>query len=1034
MFNSERLPDWQDIKIISKNRLPSRSYFIPYGSLEECLSSKVCPRAEIKSDRFMLLNGMWDFKYYRSVVDVPEDFVTADLGGKEEYVPSVWQAQGYEKWHYANVQLPIPVLPPMVSQHNPVGIYKRKFNVPASFKGMNVKISFLGVVSAFHVYINGQLVGYDQVSHMTGEFDITDKLIEGENDICVIVYKWCNGTYLEDQDFFRCNGIFRDVFLMAQPEKSVEDFSFFAAKKDTLKDFEASINVKTSQDCKVKAILKDACGNTVFEAEKESENNVFEVKFDVKEPILWNAEKPYLYDLIIIADDNEYIKHKVGFKHVEISDGVFKINDVAIKIRGVNRHDSHPEKGYAVDYFDMLKDLTVMKNLNVNAIRTSHYPNDPIILELADEMGFYIVDEADLETHGLHDWSFASQHPDWTEQYVDRAERMAQRDKNHASIIMWSLGNESGWGMNHDKMADKIKEIIPGAKIHYCEHKTQYDVHSSMYTDPIMMEKIAKYEGTDCRTFHGENLLNDKAPFFLCEYAHSMGLGPGSFKEYWDVIYKYPRLMGGCVWEWCDHAVAHKHEDGTVTYTYGGDHGEYPHDGNFCVDGLVLPDRTPSTAALEMKQAYSPLTVEFCKKCGKIKIINRLDFTNISEYELAWSLLKNGKAVSEGKFEQISLDPHEATTLEVPAQISDDAEYALTIKVIDNSGKVYFEKDHVCATHQVLLNEYVAKSDCVCDDKLTTEELPNCIKFSSDKFTAVFSKADGTFESYVYNGKELINKEPQYPERRGLTRLPAGIKPNVWRALTDNDIHFTRVPNRDGCAEHILDKLWQFVTKVKLVSVDDTQAKIIVNMKLAAATIDSTAKVTAEFIVKGCGEITVTELIEPERPGMPSLPRFGVLFEMPTEFDKCTWYGRGLNESYPDLKLSSVLGVFDSNVKDMHNYYIKPQESGNKSDCRYAVVHDGATGFAIYSETPFHFSAHRYTVDDLCEWKHAEDVKDMGLTQVSVDGFMCGIGSNSCGPMPLEEYMLNGNKAYKFSFKIKGIDITKDSAEDYWTK
>ncbi|MBQ2882030.1 MAG: DUF4981 domain-containing protein, partial [Clostridia bacterium] len=568
------------------------------------------------------------------------------------------------------------------------------------------------------------------------------------------------------------------------------------------------------------------------------------------------------------------------------------------------------------------------------------------------------------------------------------------------------------------------KEIIPEAKIHYCEHKTQYDVHSSMYTDPIMMEKIANHEATDCRTFHGENLLNDTAPFFLCEYAHSMGLGPGSFKEYWDVIYKYPRLMGGCVWEWCDHAVAHKHEDGTVTYTYGGDHGEYPHDGNFCVDGLVLPDRTPSTAALEMKQAYSPLTVELCEKCGKIKLINRLDFTDISEYELTWELLKNGKKVSEGKFENISIAPHEYAAVEVPAEISDDAEYALTIKVIDNRGKCYLEKDHICATHQILLNKYEPKADCVCDGQLTVEELPCCIKFAGENFTAKFSKADGTFESYIYNGKELINEEPQYPERRGLARFPAGIKPNVWRAKTDNE-------NFD---EKLLGKLWQFVTKVRLISVDETQAKILVNMKLAAPTIDATAKVTAEFIVKGCGEITVTETIEPERPNMPEIPRFGILFEMPTEFDKCTWYGRGLNESYPDLKLSSVLGVFNSDVKDMHNYYIRPQESGNKSECRYAVVHDGETGFAIYSEMPFHFSAHRYTVDDLCGWNHADDVKDMGLTQVSVDGFMCGIGSNSCGPRPLKQYILDGNKAYKFSFKIKGIDLTKDSAEDYWDK
>lgn len=1033
MFNSEMCPDWQDIKTISRNRLPSRSYFIPYESAAVCANDRTEARSGIKSKRFMLLNGMWDFKYYRSAVDVPEDFVTTDLGGKQEYVPSVWQAQGYEIWHYSNVNYPIPVLPPNVPTHNPVGIYKRRFTLPEGFKGMNVRISFLGVASAFHLYINSALVGYDQVSHMTGEFDITSFLRDGENEITVIVYKWCNGTYLEDQDFFRCNGIFRDVFLMAQPEKHIEDYSFSAHKNETLESFSANIEVKTSADCKIKAELRDASGETIYSGEKTSSEGCCGFSFVVEKPVLWNAEKPYLYDLFISADENEFIKQPVGFRSIEIINNIFTINGVAVKIRGVNRHDSHPFKGYAVDFDDIRKDLSLMKSLNVNAIRTSHYPNDPLLLRLADEMGLYIIDETDLETHGLSDWSYASKNPEWKAQYVDRAERMAERDKNHACVIIWSLGNESGYGENHDAMAEKIRGIVPGALIHYCEHRTKWDFHSRMYTSVEELRKIGSGEYyadmQDEYGYPGEYKKDDVKPFFLCEYAHSMGLGPGSFKEYWEAIYKYPRLMGGCVWEWCDHAVGHIGKDGAVTYTYGGDHGEYPNDGNFCVDGLVTPDRIPSTAALEMKQVYSPLTVEFCESCGKIRIINRLDFTDISEYTLLWELLKNGKKCAEGNFGRLALAPHAETTLDIPAEISGNAEYALNIRIIDNNAKPFLEKNHICAEHQVLLNRFVPNNVSRCAKTLTIDESSRFIKLSGESFTAVFNKADGTFSSYIFKGTELINQEPQLPSRRGLCRLPAGIKPNIWRPLTDNDVFL-----RDGI-NYGYDKLWQFVCSSELVSHDGSNAVIKADIKLASPMKDETFKATAEYTVTGCGEITVTETIEPRMEKLPYLPRFGVLFEMPSEFDKCEWYGRGPGESYPDVKLSTVLGVFGSEVRAMHSMYIRPQESGNRSDCRYAVVYNNKnTGLAIYGKAPFDFSAHRYTTDALCECKHYEDIPDMNLTQVSVDGFMSGIGSNSCGPFPLEEYRLDANKAYTFTFSVKGIDLSEKAPETLWNK
>ena len=1002
IYNVNGKPDWQNLAVLSRNRLKSRTYFIPYENLDACRKATVSARSEIRSERFMLLNGMWDFNYYRSIADVPEDFVTADLGGKPEKVPSVWQAQGYEIWHYVNVVEPIPVTPPTVPNHNPVGIYKRKFSVPSTFAGMNVKLSFLGVASAYHVYINGENVGYNQVSHMTGEFDITEYLNGGENEICVIVYKWCDGTFLEDQDFFRCNGIFRDVFLTAQPKVCIEDFQFTTEASEDLKTFETKVNVKTSGKTDVKIILADKNGKTVHE-ETKTVNHSENFEFTVEKPLLWNAEQPNLYTLYIMTD-SECVQHKVGFKKYYIdSEGVFRVNGQAVKIKGVNRHDSHPTKGYAVEFSDILLDLTTMKRLNVNAIRTSHYPNDPLLLMLADEMGFYIVDEADLETHGLHDWSYASKNPDWKAAYVDRAEKLVMRDKNHPCIIMFSLGNESGYGDNHMAMAELIRKTIPGVLVHYCENKELFDVKSAMYTNIASL--IAE----------GENTA-DKRPFYMCEYAHSMGLGPGSFKEYWETIYKYPKLMGGCVWEWCDHAVEHKDENGRITYTYGGDHGEYPHDGNFCVDGLVYPDRTPSTAAWEMKEAYSPLNIEFCEECGKIKLINRLDFTNIKEYRVKWTMLKNGVPVDSGVFENLSIAPHDYEAVEIPSPVANDAEYALTIEIYDNRKLPWLEENHLCGRRQLVFGDYKAETENVSATICVTENARD-VFISGESFKYTFSKIDGTLSSMIVDGKELINDKPQYPSRRGLCRLPAGIKPNVWHAPTDNDRW-----HLDPARNHGVDKLWNMIETAQIEKLEKDCVVLKCCGILAAPTCDPVLAFTETYEISGSGAVKVGVRFEPRVNEAFCIPRYGIAFEMPAGFDRCEWYGLGEKENYPDIALSTVLGIYSKKVEDMHEPYIRPQESGNRGGIRYAKITDeNGFGIMISGEKPLNFSAHHYTVDDLIDWKHTEEVEKKDLTQVTVDGFLSGIGSASCGPMPEPQYRVMTDKPYEFSFVITPV-------------
>ena len=1027
MLNVNAKPDWQNINVLSKNRLPSRSYFIPYQSMEVCAGAAIESRFDINSDRFLLLSGMWEFSYFPSVAELPEDFL--NIKGKLEYVPSTWQAQGYEKWHYSNVNYTIPVMPPMVPNHNPVGVYKRTFELPESFKNNIIKISFLGVSSSYHLYINKKEVGYSQVSHMTSEFDITPYIVSGANEIVVVVYKWCDGTYLEDQDFFRCNGIFRDVFLTAQPEINIEDFHFITTKKDNLSAFEVNVKVKMSRNTDdVKITLKDKNGIVVYEEIKATDKRNAEFNFNIENPLLWNAEQPNCYSLYVAHGKNsnfECIKHLVGFKEVVIKDSVFYINEQNIKIRGVNRHDSNPQKGYAVSFEDIKIDLMLMKKLNVNAIRTSHYPNDPLLYQLADFLGLYIVDETDLETHGLkdiktgnHDWSYLTKHTEWKAAFLDRVERMVQRDKNHPSIIIWSMGNESGIGENHYAMADYVRRTIPGAIVHYCEFMNLPEqLFSRMYTDPVSLEE------------YGKNKDNDPRPFYLCEYAHSMGIGPGSFKEYWDIIYKYPRLMGGCVWEWCDHAVMHKDADGKVTYTYGGDSGEFPHDGNFCVDGLVLPDRTPSTAAWEMKQAYSPLRIELIN--GKLHISNKWDFINISLFSVSWALIKNGKVIKSDEFKGLDIEPHSSVDIPVPTSIENDGEYCLNIYVNDKRNMPWIDDKNLCGTYQVVLNEYKFKAEKSVTEpsQLSTSENPLYIDISGEDFTVRFNKADGTISSYIYKNTELINQKYQDGDERGLTHLPGGIKPNIWRALTDNDGFLRNGKNQ------WYDKVWHIIEYAQIVEQCSKYVIIKSEGYLAPPACTPLFTTVLTFKISYNGEVTVNAELIPFRKELPPLPRFGVLFEMPLGFNDVCWYGRGDKENYLDLKLSSILGYYEKKVSDMHEPYIRPQESGNRGECRYAAVTNKlGVGFLITGDD-FNFSAHHYTVDVLYnKCRHQEDIPEMPLTQISVDGFVSGIGSNSCGPQPLEKYIVKADNPLRFTFTFRGFDKNILAAEEAWTK
>lgn len=1008
MLNVNASPDWQNLSVLSKNRLPSRSYFIPYESEDKCLSAPFfCDRKDINSKRFMLLNGMWNFSYFRSILFLPDNFF--DLEGKKEPVPSVWQSQGYEKWQYVNIDYPFPVNPPEIPNHNPVGIYSRKFTVPEDFKDKIIKINFLGVASAFHLYVNRKEVGYGQVSHSTNEYDITEYLnFDGENELCVVVYKWCEGNYLEDQDKPRFNGIFRDVFLIAQPKIHIKDYFFKAAKKESLSLFGVDIDVELSSEANVSMKLLSPKGEIVRTESRMTENKKTIFSFDIENPELWNAENPKNYTLVLSVGENEnteVLKQAVGFKCAEIKDSVLYLNDVPIKIKGVNRHDSDPFLGSAVPFEHVKKDLLLIKSLNCNAVRTSHYPNDPCLVAMANFYGLYIISEVDLETHGFRDgntgeldWSVLSKNPDWKNAYLDRLDKMLERDKNNPCVLFWSLGNESGDGENLRAMEEYTKNRIPGAIVHYCEfHNPQDQIYSEMYPEFSKVEEM------------GKNKNNDPSIYFMCEYAHSMGIGPGSFKEYWDLIYKYPRLCGGCVWEWCDHANGVKQPDGSVHYLYGGDNGDYPNNADFCCDGLVLPDRTLSTGALEMKEAYAPFRVSLDK--NELLIKNVLDFTSSEGYVFEWKHIVNGKIKESGFFE-LSISAHEEIKISLPVKPDKKAEHsAFDISFVKKDGNEY------CG-HSV----FVLSSDYFPvraeKESLIIEENPAYINFEGKDFKMVFSRADGTFISYNYMDKELIKEGyvDGWELGKGTALFTRGPRLNIWRPLTSNDI-FIRQTN-----EYTNEKIWQKVNSAIITERKSDYAKINVSGILAAPLHTPAYIFEQSFTVHGDGSVDITSSIKPFRKEkLAFLARFGLRFDMPREFDNIIWFGLGERENYSDFKLSATYGIFNKKVSEMNETYIKPQETGNRSECRFVkILNSDGIGFEV-TGNKFNFSTRHCTIEELENCSHHFEIPSSDLVEVCVDGFMSGIGSNSCGPRPLPEYILDGNKEYSFSVTFKGI-------------
>lgn len=995
-----------------------RAYFIPYQDEKSALSDN-----RAKSFNFISLCGDWDFKFYPSLADVTEEGILNCNEFGKITVPRSWQSdlgKGYDTPNYLNVRYPIPVDPPYVPDDNPCGLYSREVYIHKDMLEKQIYINFEGVDSCFYLYVNNKFVAYSQVSHMTSEIDLTDYLVEGVNSIKVLVLKWCDGTYLESQDKFRYSGIFREVFLLLRDRVHITDIYARINVDDDLANavINAELSVNGNADIEYKLVSPE--GETVAEGKTEvSVNGIIELP--VTSPSLWSDEDPALYSFIIKCG-SEYICLYLGLKRIEVIEGVIYINGQKVKAKGVNRHDSHPILGSATPFDHMLNDLYIMKRHNVNCIRTSHYPNDPRFLGLCDKLGFYVVDEADMETHGMavpgvENWDGLTDNPAWKSAYLDRAERMFERDKNHPCVIMWSVGNESGIGQNYQAMGEYFLSRMPGCIVH-CEDITRRR-HSNFvknYDGKIDDETAAKelechWIGVESRMYpryeETEELYMKRRvfpkPFFMCEYSHAMGNGPGCLKDYWNVIFKYDRFFGGCVWEYTDHASA----DGADRYAdphylYGGDYKDDPNDANFCVDGLVYPDRRPHTGFMEYKNIIKPICIEFDKETGIVSIKNRRYFLTLSDYDLNWRIENNGKTVAEGSIGALNIAPQETADYKVDIDwdvISGGNAYVM-FTVVQNCDTPWAERGYEIGFDQFVLCENKAEVDLIGAAspysfiKCETNDSDIIITTSSTVYK--INRVSALIYSICDNGKELLTSE---------------IAPTIWRAPTDND----RVikPHWFNNGFHKA-KSKSYLCTVSEIT--DKYVKIESEMAMVSPYVIPHIKMNTEYIFYAEGGVAVT-IDAKRRHGLLPLPRFGVQFNMAEGSERLKYFGRGPVESYVDKRWASYEGLFETSVTDHFEHYVRPQENMAHTDTKWMQV-GSLSGHGITVarvEDDFSFNCSHYTPLMLTFTGHDFELNPLKATVVNIDYRHAGIGSASCGPELDNKWKLNDeNMVLKF--------------------
>lgn len=1000
---------YEDLSVLHENTMPARAYCIPASKRMDNL---VEHREE--SDRMQLLNGTWKFQYFNSIYDVQEPFFEKDYDTEnfdEIQVPSVWQMAGYDTHQYTNIRYPFPFDPPYVPQDIPCGTYVHTFvyhkdeNAPKAF------LNFEGVDSCFYVWINGSYVGYSQVSHMTSEFDITDLLRDGENSIAVLVMKWCDGSYLEDQDKFRMSGIFRDVYILKRPKQAISDYHIKTRIEDMLAKVE--IEMKFYSPLNVKISIEDRNGAVVALGSIAEEGTAV---LEIASPELWNTENPYLYKLIL-ETENEVIVDHIALRKIEIKDQVIYLNGQKIKFRGVNRHDSDPVTGFTINPEQITTDLTLMKQHNFNAIRSSHYPNAPFFYEMCDKYGFMVIDEADIEAHGpfmiyrkedtdynrFKRWNEKiADDPVWEEAIVDRVKLMVERDKNRFCIVMWSMGNESAYGCNFEKALEWTKNFDPDRITQYESARyrnydetydySNLDVYSRMY--PALSE-IQEYLDKD-----------GSKPFLLVEYCHSMGNGPGDFEDYFQMIQDNDKMCGGFVWEWCDHAIAHgTAENGKTIYAYGGDHGEEIHDGNFCMDGLVYPDRTVHTGLLEYKNVYRPARViSYDKESGELVLHNYMDFDDLKDYvKISYELTQDGLVISKGKLPEVSAAPHSEGKINLKINVPESGKCYLKFIYHLKKELPLLDEDHILGFDEIEVSKDGAKcklaekwlQKTAVDSELQVNENDTQIHIKGREFAYTIDKRTALFTEMKFAGREYLNHPMEL---------------NIWRAPTDNDMYI-----KSEWKKAHYDKAYTRAYTTEVVQ-GKHGVKITSHASVVAETVQKILDVTITWKIEAAGKIDV-DIAVTKDDEFPDLPRFGVRMFLDKKLSAARYFGMGPQESYCDKHQAASHGLYQANVDDLHEDYIRPQENGSHYDCEYVELNNSRYGIVASAEKAFSFNASYYTQEELEKKTHNYELIESDSVVFCVDYALNGIGSNSCGPVVLEQYRFD-DVLFRFQFTL----------------
>ena len=1000
---------YENLSVLHENTMPARAYYIPASKRMDNL---VEHREE--SDRMQLLNGTWKFQYFNSIYDIQDSFFEKNYDTEnfdEIQVPSVWQMAGYDTHQYTNIRYPFPFDPPYVPQDIPCGAYVHTFEYSRDEKASKAFLNFEGVDSCFYVWINGSYIGYSQVSHMTSEFDVTDVLQDGTNTVAVLVMKWCDGSYLEDQDKFRMSGIFRDVYILKRPEQAISDYHIKTRIEDMLAKVE--IEMKFYSPLNVKISIEDRNGAVVALGSIAEEGTAV---LEIASPELWNTENPYLYKLIL-ETENEVIVDHIALRKIEIKDQVIYLNGQKIKFRGVNRHDSDPITGFTINLEQITTDLTLMKQHNFNAIRSSHYPNAPFFYEMCDKYGFMVIDEADIEAHGpfmiyrkedtdynrFKRWNeMIADDPAWEEAIVDRVKLMVERDKNRFCIVMWSMGNESAYGCNFEKALEWTKNFDPDRITQYESARyrnydetydySNLDVYSRMY--PALSE-IQEYLDKD-----------GSKPFLLVEYCHSMGNGPGDFEDYFQMIQDNDKMCGGFVWEWCDHAIAHgTAENGKTIYAYGGDHGEEIHDGNFCMDGLVYPDRTVHTGLLEYKNVYRPARViSYNKESGELVLHNYMDFDDLKDYvKISYELTQDGLVISKGKLPEVSAAPHSEGKINLKINVPESGKCYLKFIYHLKKELPLLDEDHILGFDEIEVSQKDAKCQLaekwvektVTDSELQVSEDDTQIHIKGREFAYTIDRRTALFTEMKFAGREYLNHPMEL---------------NIWRAPTDNDMYI-----KSEWKKAHYDKAYTRAYTTEVVQ-GKHGVKITSHASVVAETVQKILDVTITWKIEAAGKIDA-DIAVTKDDEFPDLPRFGVRMFLDKKLSAARYFGMGPQESYCDKHQAASHGLYHANVDDLHEDYIRPQENGSHYDCEYVELNNSRYGIVVSAENAFSFNASYYTQEELEKKTHNYELTESDSVVFCVDYALNGIGSNSCGPVVLDQYRFD-DVLFRFQFTL----------------